>query len=514
MIMNAIQFLHVLVVTFLLCMKTTSSGSESLSKDYNTTRCIERERKALLVFKQGLSSARRHDLLELWKDEEEDCCKWKGVICDNHTGHVTRLHLSSLISLCYMNSTSVSISYSLLDLPYLKYLDLSKNCLDGFPGFIGSLKKLVHLDLSDNRIGESIPYHIVNLSYMQYLNLSNNYLNGSIPKFIGSLSSLRYLGNLADVLFGRYPLLQELLVSENHFSGSLPDITLLSSLRKLEVSSNQLSGYLPPVFEHQSALNDFSGSLPNFIGLSSLRLLHLYKNNFSGSLPDFTGCSSFQVLRLDENRLTKWETQSIGLLSSLKELDLSMNTIHNTINEEHLSNLSCLEYIRASFNPPTLKFSSEWLPPFKLRELSLASYNWMHYQGLVLLNLGYNNFFGRIPRSIGYLVSLQTLILRNNKLYGDLPVSIRNCSSLGFVDLGLNKLSGKVPLWIGEYLQQLYALILKSNSKIEVDGEDNEYKRWLYTKALSLDSESDENIPPVTTSACQVMPSHLLLEGS
>ncbi|XP_063938111.1 receptor-like protein EIX2 [Daucus carota subsp. sativus] len=89
--------------------------------------------------------------------------------------------------------------------------------------------------------------------------------------------------------------------------------------------------------------------------------------------------------------------------------------------------------------------------------------NWMHFQGLVFLNLGYNNFSGRIPTSIGYLVSLQTLILRSNNLYGELPSSLRNCSILGFADFGLNKLSGKVPSWIGKDLPQLYALILKSN---------------------------------------------------
>ncbi|WOH09454.1 hypothetical protein DCAR_0728911 [Daucus carota subsp. sativus] len=87
----------------------------------------------------------------------------------------------------------------------------------------------------------------------------------------------------------------------------------------------------------------------------------------------------------------------------------------------------------------------------------------MRLSFLGFLNLGYNNFSGRIPPSLGNIIPLQTLILRNNKLHGGLPESLRNCSSLGFVDLGLNKLSGKVPSWIGEDLPHLYALILKSN---------------------------------------------------
>ncbi|WOH09475.1 hypothetical protein DCAR_0728932 [Daucus carota subsp. sativus] len=762
-------YLLVLFVTFLLCMKTSSSSSESLS-----TRCIERERKALLLFKQGVvCDEGRHEFLDSWKNEDGDCCQWEGVGCNNHTGHVTRLHLSSLI--CSMYDTGVCSIYSLLDLPYLKYLDISHNCFEEFPRFIGSLTKLVHLDISDNLMIGPIPYQMANLTYLQYLNFSNNLFDGSIPNFIGSLSSLRYLdlsysystsgviphelgnlsklqyldlgysyglttgwnswwlfnlssltyldlsgiiivppsiwvsvlqripsiavmhlnycnlsgpsssssnfsssisslhlggnnfnssifnwlshftaslvelglahsllkgripeslghmtaltyldlsgnqlndmlpysirhltnlqvihfsdnnftGNLEDVLSGQFPLLQEFFVSENQLAGSLPDITLFSSLRILEASSNHLSGYLPPVFEHHSDLqlldlsnNHLRGSLPDFTGFLSLDSLDLSSNEFSGSLPDLTGCSSLQVLRLDGNQLTEWETQSTGLLSTLEELDLSMNSIGSTINEEHLSNLSSLKYLRTSFNSLTFEFNSEWLPTFKLWELSLASCklgpnfpnwirnqdymeildisnnqisdtiptwfqnlssvihlnlssnnirgkfpykfvyireidlssnyfdgplppisveclkinlsqnkfsgtlfsmfvvedsslrfldishnhlfgplpdNWMHFQGLEFLNLGYNNFSGRIPKSIGYLVFLQTLILRNNQLYGDLPVSIRNCSSLAFVDLGLNKLSGKVPSWIGEDLKQLYALILKSN---------------------------------------------------
>ncbi|KAK1400599.1 Protein BRASSINOSTEROID INSENSITIVE 1 [Heracleum sosnowskyi] len=82
---------------------------------------------------------------------------------------------------------------------------------------------------------------------------------------------------------------------------------------------------------------------------------------------------------------------------------------------------------------------------------------------LGFLNLGYNNFSGRIPTSIGNLGSLEALILRKNKLYGKLPASLRNCRILGFADFSFNKLSGEVPSWIGEDLPHLYALILKAN---------------------------------------------------
>ncbi|KAI3718345.1 hypothetical protein L6452_19212 [Arctium lappa] len=35
--------------------------------------------------------------LSTWRCEDDDCCKWRGVTCNNQTTHVTELHLSSFI---------------------------------------------------------------------------------------------------------------------------------------------------------------------------------------------------------------------------------------------------------------------------------------------------------------------------------------------------------------------------------------------------------------------------------
>ncbi|WOH09456.1 hypothetical protein DCAR_0728913 [Daucus carota subsp. sativus] len=191
-------------------------------------KCIEKEKKALLVLKDGVLGAHRHYGLHSWKKEEEDCCLWKGVGCDNHTCHVTRLHLSSLIAPSYVNTTSVGISRSLLDLPYLSYLDLSRNFLGGttIPRSIGSLTNLVHLDLSVSHIWGSISDHIGNLSNLQYLNLSFNDVDGPIPKFIGSLHNLRYLD-----------------LSQSYFSGAIPhELGNLTKLEHLDLANSDLSG--------------------------------------------------------------------------------------------------------------------------------------------------------------------------------------------------------------------------------------------------------------------------------
>ena len=30
-----------------------------------------------------------------WSDDDEDCCKWVEVVCDNVTGHVLEIHLQN-----------------------------------------------------------------------------------------------------------------------------------------------------------------------------------------------------------------------------------------------------------------------------------------------------------------------------------------------------------------------------------------------------------------------------------
>ena len=154
-----------------------------------------------------------------------------------------------------------------------------------------------------------------------------------------------------------------------------------------------------------------------------MKLLYLDNNKFYGSLPDFTGCSSLQVLRLGNNQLTKWKSTSTGELSSLEELDLSMNSIRTTISEAHLSNFSSLKYMRTSSNPMTFDISYEWLPPFQLRELSVAS-----------CNLG--------PK---------------------FPIWIRNQEDINHLDISNNENSDAIPIWFANLSTVIHHLNLSSN---------------------------------------------------
>ena len=112
----------------------------SFCKGNSNVSCNEKEKQALLIFKRGLTNS--GNTLSSWSDQE-DCCRWEGVLCDNKTGRVRELHVGDL----YLQG---EISHFLLELEYLHYLDLSFinfNCTR-IPSFLGSMASLKHLAIS------------------------------------------------------------------------------------------------------------------------------------------------------------------------------------------------------------------------------------------------------------------------------------------------------------------------------------------------------------------------------
>jgi len=83
--------------------------------------CNEKDRSPLLLFKHSVKD--HSNKLSSWSNGE-DCCAWKGVVCDNTTGRVTRLDLNQ-------QNLEGEISLSLLQIEFLTYLDLSLNDFTG-----------------------------------------------------------------------------------------------------------------------------------------------------------------------------------------------------------------------------------------------------------------------------------------------------------------------------------------------------------------------------------------------
>lgn len=165
------QALSLVLLSTLICL---SNVKLIFCESHIQQKCNEMERQALLSFKKGLVDP--SDRLASWTGE--DCCRWRGVVCNGKTGRVSKLNLRNAFPGDYdgegtNHNLGGEISSSLLQLKYLNYLDLSFNNFGGIeiPKFLGSLHRLRYLNISNANFGGMIPQTISNLSRLQYLDL-------------------------------------------------------------------------------------------------------------------------------------------------------------------------------------------------------------------------------------------------------------------------------------------------------------------------------------------------------
>ncbi|VAI55500.1 unnamed protein product [Triticum turgidum subsp. durum] len=257
------------------------------------------------------------------------------------------------------------------------------------------------------------------------VSLASRGLEGTISPFLGNLTSLLRLN-----------------LSHNSLSGGLPlELVSSSSITILDVSFNQLKGTLHklasptparPLQVLNISSNLFAGQFPSttWEAMENLRALNASNNSFTGHIPTYFCISSpsFAVLDLCLNKLSGKIPQQIGHCSKLRELRAGYNNISGEIPDE-LFNATLLEYL--SFRNNHLNGVLDGVHITKLRNL-------------VALDLGGNNFSGKIPDSIGQLKKLEEFHLDNNNLSGELPSALSNCTNLVAIDLKKNNFSGQL----------------------------------------------------------------------
>ena len=423
---KSFHLLYVLIV--LLLLMKLAPGFISGVKGA-TFGCIERERHALLKFKDGIIDD--SGLLSTWGSEEEkrDCCKWRGVGCNNRTGHVTHLDLHRENDDQYLTG---KISNSLLELQHLSYLNLSGSNFEEspFPYFIGSLKNLKYLDFSFIDVTGTLSNQLWNLSRLLYLDLSyNDNVNFTSLDFLSNLFSLEYLD-----------LSNNILSQATHW---MQIINKFSFLKVLRLSECDLSNSSPP-------------SLSFTNSSKSLAVIDLSENSLASST--FNWLSNFSNSLVDLN--LRWATGSINLnqlscFSSLEHLDLSGNDLSQTIGWlQLLYNLPRLHELRlrscslSIIGPtsPSLVNSSESLAvvDFSDNQLTSSIIYWLanFSNNLVDLHLSNNQLQGSIPEGFANMISLGTLDLSSNQLQGSIPDAFTNMTSLRALDLSSNQLQG------------------------------------------------------------------------
>ena len=212
-------------------------------------------------------------------DGKEDPCKclWKGLYC-SRTENVTH------ISILWLRSWN----------------------LDGefFDDLFSNFTVLRVVQLSSNRIRNTIPSSLLMKNTLKVIAIDNNTLSGKLHSFLNlhELELLSLLGNnLSGTLPAFPPSIKTLLLGDNSFSGNISQICSAPNLRAVDLSLCKFSGQLPScvgsltnLFSLSAFRNKLTGTLnPNLANLEQLEILHLGENSFEGPIPaDFQSLTS------------------------------------------------------------------------------------------------------------------------------------------------------------------------------------------------------------------------------
>uniref|UniRef100_A0A0E0BKB5 non-specific serine/threonine protein kinase n=1 Tax=Oryza glumipatula TaxID=40148 RepID=A0A0E0BKB5_9ORYZ len=428
----------------------THALEQQLRPDDPSTGCLPHESDALLAFKQGITFD-YYGFLSSWqrRQDEEDCCLWRGVTCSNRTGHVVKLDLSDL-------GLEGQISPSLIYLERLEYLDLSWNWFNGsIPAFMGCFKNLRHLNLSYMPFTGEVPHQLGNLSYLQQLDLAGSFLSDSDLhatnlSWLAHLHFLEYLDmshiNLSMAVdwpsvINRIPSLESLRLSGCSLPGTSQSITQLNLTRlvELDVSFNDFGKPLGT----SNAL-DFLGSILNirYLDLSETSIL-------SGRVPPHLGnLSNLRHLGLGSILINTMYSIDISWLTHLQQLEyLHMDKVNlSTITDwpvvvNMIPSLKVLHLTKCS-----LQSANQSLAHLNLTKLifdlsqnyfghPIASCWFWKVTNIKHLYLQEAYLHGPFPDALGEMTSLQDLYFGENGNLATMTVDLKNLCELGVLSL-------------------------------------------------------------------------------
>ncbi|TKY62582.1 inactive leucine-rich repeat receptor protein kinase [Spatholobus suberectus] len=255
---------------------------------------------------------------------------------------------------------------SLVGLLSLTHLDLSGNNLTGgVPKALpSSLKNLVSLDISQNKLLGPFPNGICKGQGLINLSLHSNTFNGSIPNSIGECKSLERFQVQNNGLSGDFPTalwslpkIKLIRAENNRFSGLIPEsISGAVQLEQVQLDNNSFAGKIPQglglvksLYRFSASINRFDGELPpNFCDSPVMSIVNLSHNSLSGQIPELKKCRKLVSLSLADNSLTGEIPPSLAELPVLTYLELSDNNLTGSI-PQGLQNLK-LALFNVSFN--------------------------------------------------------------------------------------------------------------------------------------------------------------------
>ncbi|QHO09312.1 receptor-like protein 49 [Arachis hypogaea] len=404
--------------------------------------CYQHESNALFSFKQSfiISKYASYNPFSYPKtlswNPSTDCCLWDGIECDELTGHVISIDLSS--SQLYGSMDPNSTLFSLVHLQ--------------------------SLDLSDNDFNHSqIPAKIGELSQLRYLNLSHgneNTFSGEVPPQISQLSNLLSLDLRSYIEQLDFPFINRLHLKESTLRSLIQNSTRLEHLRLNFVT---ISSSLPHTLTNLTSLQMLSFRRCELYGEFPVRIFHLpnitvlnfgENQNLQGTLPASIGnLTNLAVLYLEDNSFHGEIPQSLFRLKNLEILSLSYNFFEGELALDMILKLKMLNGLDLSFNKLSL-FSQNT----DVNVTTLPPIQW--------LGLSECNLIGEVPTWMMNLTSLYHLDLSKNKLQGEIPYFLFTLENLTVLYLGGNMLEGQIELDLLAKLKKLTVLGFGGGNKL------------------------------------------------
>lgn len=333
--------------------------------------------------------------------------------------------------------------------PAVTTLNLTNTKITAIDGqWFSDTNRLRNLDLGRNRIVSLARNQFKNMTRLQVLHLSNTDITAINATIFTDLKRLRELqlnsNRLSKVQLGPLASLQFLWMT-NNLIGSVTNESFrgMEALEELHLEGNRIQ-----MLQARA-----------FADLPYLRLLNLTGNQLQRIRPrSFLGLETtdLQVLDLSRNGMTSIEANGLVELRQLLNLNLSSNSLHNSLTANTFLGLRYLRTLDLSNNDIDVIGDNTFKPLLKLESLDLSLNHIEVFKGSV---------FGTAGQQLKHLI-----LTRNNLLEIDAG-SFDNLDSLAFLYLDYNALH-HLPEQLFSNNFELRHLMMNDNALEEVSWSE------------------------------------------